>query len=157
MKISLVREEHLAFVWRKIEINDYILLWHWERKSWWDDKDVIIADTVESLIWFIYLQYGFDKALDFIEKNIYNTKENLWQINEKSSKTMVQEQTQKLYKSLPIYVDSEDTIDERWNCTLYKSELIINWNLISVWFWQNKKRAQEDAADKAIENWFLNS
>jgi dsRNA-specific ribonuclease len=65
---------------------------------------------------------------------------------------MAQEYTQKQYKQIPEYIDSEHKADERWNVSLYKSEIFILWQKKSQGFGQNKKKAQEDAAKNFYTN-----
>jgi dsRNA-specific ribonuclease len=64
---------------------------------------------------------------------------------------MVQEYVQHNTKQTPVYVDSEVEIDDKWNVTKYKSELTVNWQVVSEGFGTNKKKAQEDAAKNYYE------
>lgn len=150
-KIALVREENLAKAWREIGIQNYIFLGNWEQKSWWKEKAVIIADAVEALIWYIFIDIWYEQTEFFVKKFIFKFFSEIKTINAKSYKTIVQEEVQKTYKSLPEYKDSEYEKDEKGNCVKYKAELRINNEKKTEWFWQNKKKAQEDAAKARVD------
>ena len=109
-------------------------------------KNAILADCVEALIWFIYVDIGSDATEDFIQKYVYSQIDTVSKDPVKSYKTMVQEWVQKKYKQLPVYQDTEEQIDNKGNVLQYKSELFILDKKTGEGFWINKKRAQEDAA-----------
>jgi len=145
-KIALVREETLATVGKNIGIDKHIFISRWEEKMQGRQKNAILADCVEALIWFIYVDIGSDATEDFIQKYVYSQIDTVSKDPVKSYKTMVQERVQKKYKQLPVYQDTEEQIDNKGNVLQYKSELFILDKKTGEGFWINKKRAQEDAA-----------
>ncbi len=151
-KIALVREETLAKAGKEIWIQNYIFLGNGEEKSWGREKDVIIADAVEALIWYIFIEIWYEETEFFVKEFIFKFFSEIKTLNTKSYKTILQEKIQKLYKLLPEYKDFEYEKDERWNCIVYKSELRINNEKKAEWFWQNKKKAQEDVAKIRVNN-----
>ena len=109
-------------------------------------KNVILADCVEALIGYLYIDLGSDITEDFIRKYVYSQIDTINKDPVKSYKTMVQELVQKTHKELPVYQDSEEEVDDKGNVTKYKSEIfVLNENSWS-WFGINKKKAQEEAA-----------
>lgn len=70
-KIHLVREEMLATVARKMNLGTYLRLGSGEGRSGGANKDVILADGLESLIAYVYLQYGWQETYDFILRWIW--------------------------------------------------------------------------------------
>lgn len=142
-KIALIREETLAEVARDISLNEYLFLWKWEEKTWWRDKDVILWDATEALIWYIYIDLWEKYAYDFIYKYIYSKVWTLEWINVKSYKTQLQELVQKEFKDLPKYIDIENKFDEKWNVIEYRTEIYISNKKYWEWFWPSKKKAQE--------------
>lgn len=150
-KIALVREETLAIVARNIKLDEQIFISKWEERSEWRKKDAILSDALESLIWYIFLDLWYDEAEKFVSKYVYSMYDSIDKNPVKSYKTMVQEYVQHNTKQTPVYVDSEVEIDDKWNVIKYKSELTVNWQVMSEGFGTNKKKAQEDAAKNYYE------
>lgn len=150
LKIALVREETLASVAIDIWLDKIIFLWKWEERSWWRLKNVILCDCLEALISFVYLEFWIEKTIEFIKNYVYIKLEYVKNINIKSFKSLLQELVQKLNKNLPEYIETEHELNEKWIVLQYKSQVFINNELFWEWFWQNKKKAQEEAA----KNWY---
>lgn len=145
-KIALVREENLAQVAKNIKLDQYILISKWEEKMNWRKKDAILSDALEALIWYIFLDFGYEIAEYFVKKYVYTMYDKIDKNPVQSYKTMIQELIQKEHKDIPLYKDFEQEIDQRWNVLVYKSEIFVLWDKKSEWFGPNKKKAQEDAA-----------
>ncbi len=150
-KIALVREENLAEVARDISLDEMLFISKGEERTQWRKKDVIIADALEALIWFIYIDLWFDSAEKFVDKYVYSKLEELRKSPVKSYKTMIQEITQKEFKILPEYIDLEFQKDDKWNVLIYKTEIYLSWEKQSEWIWTNKKKSQEEAAKNYYE------
>jgi len=150
-KIALVREETLAEVARDISLDKILFISKWEERTQWRKKDVIIADALEALIWFIYVDLWFEDTENFVKKYIYSKLEEIRKTPVKSYKTMLQEVIQKEFKTLPEYIDIEFQKDDKWNVLVYKSEIYLSWKLQSDWIWSNKKKSQEEAAKSYYE------
>ena len=112
----------------------------------WRKKDSILSDALEALIWYISVDLGYDEAESFVKKHVYSMYDSVDKNPVQSYKTMAQELTQKQYKQIPEYIDTEHESDGNWNVSVYKSEFIILGEKKSEGFGQNKKKAQEDAA-----------
>ncbi len=145
-KIALVREENLANVGRNIHIDKYIFISKGEEKTQGRQKSAILADCVEALIGFLYVDIGIEAAEAFIIDYVYSQIDNINKDPVKSYKTMVQEVVQKTHKQLPVYQDIEDQKDEKGNVTQYRSELYVLDQKTGEWLGINKKKAQEEAA-----------
>lgn len=150
-KIALVREEMLAEVARDIFLDKMVFLGYGEEKTWWRNKDSILSDTLEALIWYIYLDIWADMAESFVKDKIFSKIENIKSANVKSYKTMVQEYSQKLYKDVPYYENYEHEFDEKWNIINYKCIVYINWEIFGEWYWTKKKMSNEEAAKNAYK------
>jgi ribonuclease III len=151
-KIHLVREEMLAKVARNIGLWKFLRLGSGEARSWGADKDVVLADGLESLIAYIYLCFGFAHAHRFILSYIrpeFPGFSEQW-VN-KSYKNLLQEWVQKLYKELPVYEDREASVEKSGNITSFQSDVYIRGELAGTAIAQNKKKAQEEAARMAME------
>lgn len=150
-KIALVRQEMLAEVARDIQLDKYLFLSKWEEKMHGREKDAIISDGLEALIWYIYLRIGEEAARNFVEKYVYCKVIEIQKGPVKSYKTMVQELVQKEYKVTPEYKETEEKVDEKWNVEEYRSEIYVVGEKKAEWRWSNKKKAQEEAAKKMYE------
>ena len=95
-KIGLVREETLAKVAQNIELNIHIFISKGEEKNHGRLKASIISDALEALIWYVFLDFWYEVAENFVLKYIYPEITVLSKAPVKSYKTMAQEQVQKL-------------------------------------------------------------
>ena len=150
-KIGLVREETLAKVAQNIKLNIHIFISKGEEKNHGRLKASIISDALEALIWYIFLDFWYEVAENFVLKYIYPEIKVLSKAPVKSYKTMAQEQVQKLYKVLPTYENIEEKTDEKWNVLLYSAKIMVEDKLLATWTGTNKKKAQEDAAKNYYE------
>lgn len=148
MRSALVRGRNLAQVAKNLNFQEYLYLWKWEEKSWWRDNDYILANTVESFIWAIYLDLWFERAKQFILKYIYSTLDNILEKKLfKDFKTLLQEHVQANNEVTPHYEvlqDSWPDHDKNFLVWAYIADKKI-WE----WTWTSKKKAQEKAAESA--------
>jgi len=148
IRSAIVRWRNLALISRQLEFNKYLILGKWEKKTWWENNDYILANVVESFIGAIYLDLWYSEAKNFILKNIYVTldrilKEKLF----KDWKSTIQEYVQAKYDITPHYkVLSESGPDHSKSYTVW----IYMWDKL-IWEGKgsSKKKAEEDAANNA--------
>ncbi len=148
IRSALVRWRNLSKIWKKIEIWKYLLLWKWEDKWWGRNNDYILANTIEAIIWAIYLDLWLEKAREFIEKYIYSTISEILHKNiVKDYKSLIQEYIQEKLDETPTY----EVIEEKWaDHEKIFTVWVFFWNKIQ-WLWEgsSKKKAQEKAAEIA--------
>jgi len=110
MRATLVREETLAAVARRIELGEVILLGSGELKSGGFRRDSILADGLEAVIGAAYLDGGFEAARELCLRLLDPELEHLPDPGSlKDAKTRLQEHLQALGRPLPEYsVLSED-------------------------------------------------
>jgi len=148
IRSALVRWKNLALIARKLNFSEYLLLWKWEEKTGWRENDYILANTVESLIWAIYIDLWVEVATKFIIENVYVTLPNILENNlTKDYKTLFQEFAQADYEITPEYKmisHSWPDHDKKFEVWAYIWE-----KLLWIWVWSSKKKAQEDAAQVA--------
>lgn len=148
MRSALVRGRNLAEVGKNLNFQEYLYLGKWEEKSGGRENDYILANTVESFIWALYLDHWFDIAQKFILENIYTTlpeilKNKLF----KDFKTLLQEYTQAERDITPHYeVISDSGPDHDKNFLVW---VFLEKEKIGEWSWTSKKKAQESAAENA--------
>lgn len=150
IRSALVRGKNLAKVARTTWLPQHLLLGKWEELSWWRDNDYLLANLVESFLWAIYLDSGYDEAKKFVLQHIYPTIEDILRFNlTKDYKTLIQEYAQAHYDITPTY----KIISEQWPDHNKEFEVGIYFGekLIETWTGSSKKKAQESAANK----WFI--
>ncbi len=149
-KVNLIREKTLAETARDIWLWKYILIWNGEQRQWWDNKDSILSDWIEALIWFLYIDQPTDIVEKFVTKYVYSKINNIKNKQNKSYKSQIQEFIQKKTHQIPEYNTIEHEIDKNNNTTIYKSIIIfeeIEW----IWYGKNKKIAEESAAKDILD------
>ena len=104
IRASLVKQETLAEVARKINLGDHIFLGGGELKSGGFRRDSILSDALEAVIAAIYLDSDYNQA----EKTVLHLFDDLLQAVDvdsslKDPKTQLQEFLQGRQKSLPRY------------------------------------------------------
>jgi ribonuclease-3 len=152
IRSALVRWRNLALVSRRLGLNDYLILWNWERKSWGSENDYILANTVESVIWAIYLDLWFKITKEFILDNIYKTSisDILHKKLFKDAKSKIQEYSQAEFEITPKY----KLLSESWPDHDKNFEVWIYIEEKQIWtgVWSSKKKAEESAAIDACNS-----
>ena len=149
IRSALVRWRNLAIISKKLWFNDYLILWNWERKTWWAENDYILANTVEAFIWAIYLDLGYEVAKEFILDNIYKTSLNdiLEKKLFKDPKSNIQEFIQAKYDITPHYEliwESGPDHNKEYKVWIFMWE-----KKLANWTGTSKKKAEEAAALQA--------
>lgn len=104
LRASVVREEGLSKVARRIRLGDYIEMGAGELKSGGHRRDSILADALEAVIGALYLDQGFDVAADWIRDQFAEELECLPDAQSlKDAKTQLQEFLQRDRRALPVY------------------------------------------------------
>ncbi len=148
IRSAIVRWRNLAMVARSLDFSKYLILGNWERMSWWDKNDYILANTLEAFIWALYLDLWFKEAEFFIIKYIYSNIDIILDKKLfKDYKSMIQELVQAQFDVTPSYkVLSEEWPDHSKIFTVW----IFMWEkIIWEWSWSSKKKWEEKAAENA--------
>ena len=154
LRSALVKKETLAGVAKEIWIWKLINLSRWEELTWWRDSDYLLANTIEALIWAIYLDRWFKHADEFVKRFILAKLDQL--INKEShvsSKSKFQAFSQGRFKITPTY----KVLDEFWpdHEKTFTVWILLNEVCIWVWIWLNKQNAQDQAANNACKEFDL--
>ena len=154
MRSALVRGRNLAIIARKIELWKYLLLWNGEEKSQWRENDYILANTLEALIWAIYIDKWINVSHDFIVEYIFpSLKDVLNKKLYKDYKTLFQEESQAKYDITPHY----EVLEESWpdHDKIFLVGVYMWKKLAGKWTGSSKKKAQEKAAETAFNSLFI--
>lgn len=105
MRSSMVQQDSLANLAKKIGLNDYLLMGKGELDSKGHHRESTLSDAFEALIGAFYLDAGkLDRITEFIvplfEKNYPDPAEKLADLNPKGA---LQEYTQKQWNISPFY------------------------------------------------------
>jgi ribonuclease III len=103
-RAMLVDEAGLCEVALRLGLGDYLLLGKGEEQTLGREKPSILADTTEALIGAIYLDAGFDRAMEMIEALFSAPLERVARRElVHDFKSLLQEYTQQTFKTLPRY------------------------------------------------------
>ncbi len=110
LRASVVREETLASVARRIGLGDYLVMGSGELKSGGHRRDSILADALEAIIGALYLDQGFAPAHGWVQSLFADELTSLPDAQHlKDAKTQLQEFLQRDRQPLPEYEVIEQT------------------------------------------------
>ncbi len=149
-RASLVNARMLANVADKLKINSHLLLSRGEAKDTGRARQYILANALEALIGSIYLDQGYEKSKQFIEKEILKElptilKEKLYQ----DPKSRFQEKAQDKFGITPIY-----EVIKEWGPDHAKEFIVgvyLGKKIIAKGQGASKQEAQEKAAEAALK------
>ncbi len=104
LRAALVNSITLSEVATGLNIGDFMLLSKGEVKSLGKARQYILANAFEAVIGAVYLEHGYEKTSDFLEKNLFGRIEEV--IEKKlwiDAKSLFQEKAQELESVTPLY------------------------------------------------------
>jgi ribonuclease III len=148
-RAAIVNEKVLSQVARELRLGDYLLLGKGEELSGGRDKPSILANVLEALIGALYLDGGFSKTRDVIQRLFVPV---LGGIDIEAIlddfKSVLQELTQETFKTRPEYVmiaESGPAHDKVFRVAVY-----VQGNLMAEAEGRSKKEAEQKAAREAF-------
>lgn len=144
----LVSDSTLAKLGRQINLNKLIIVGSSEKKDHGQDKESVIACSMEAIFGAIYLSCGIEKAMDYIKylyDNLIEEIDNHLEIY--NAKAVLQEYTQGLNKDLPEYILINEK-GEAHNKTFFY-EVVYRGKSLATGYGKTKRDAQQDAAKSA--------
>jgi ribonuclease III len=149
IRASLVNETRLASIARGIELGPCIQLGRGEVQAQGNDKNSILADTIEAVIAAVYLDSGFEFAFNLI-KNLFDPllRSNLSHSEVLDYKSQLQEFVQTKHKATPHYQIVKEMGPDH-DKTFIASVTVSD--VITEGTGKSKKTAQQNAARKAYE------
>jgi len=153
-RAALVNSKTLAKVGRRLKFSNYLLLSKGETKDTKRARQFILANTFESVVGAIYMDQGFEKADEFIKKNLIIElpkilKEKLYE----DPKSKLQELAQGKIGITPTYEVLEESGPD--HAKRFTIGVFLEDKQIAEGRGPNKQSAQERAAKAAIKkkNW----
>ena len=148
MRADMVCERALAVVASQIGLGGHMLLGKGEELGGGRNRDSILADAVESVIAACYLDGGMEAAKQFVDRFVL-TRVPDTKLNNADYKTALQELVQQKRNQTLIYTlvgESGPDHDK-----LFIAEVELNGQVISRGTGTSKKRAEQAAAQNALE------
>lgn len=146
----VVSEKMLARFARDIQLEKFLLLSWGEENSGGRERDANLADTFEAFLGALFLDQGFEEVkkflLEMLEKEIQGIIREDFVFD---YKTELQYLIQKKYKQCPIYevIREEGPPHER----VFFTRLVFQGRVLSEGKGMSKKKAEQEAAKKALE------
>ena len=153
-RAALVNGEMLSRIAQELKIEGHILMSRREQKDTGKARDYILANAMEAIIGAIYLDQGFDKADEFVVKNITA---KLPEILEKGSyldpKSYFQEKAQEETQITPHY-----EVLKEWgpdHDKKFVAGVFLGSEKIAEGEGDSKQEAQRNAAENGLKakNW----
>ena len=148
-RASVVNEKGLFQIAKSLDLGDYLHLGKGEELTQGREKPSILANTLEALIGALYLDAGFFKTKEIIQRlfgTILGKIDSGHVIND--FKSRLQEYTQEVYKVRPQYL----LLDERGPAhdKTFKVALRLNGEIMAEGEGRSKKEAEQRAAKEAF-------
>ena len=152
IRASLVKEETLAQVARRIGLGDYINLGGGELKSGGFRRASILADALEALIGAIYLDSDYIQTETAV-LHLYRERLEIIDAdaNLRDPKTRLQEYLQAIKNSLPLY-QVEQTTGKAHDQVFTVSCKLVDLDMQSNGTGSSRKKAEQQAAQKILDS-----
>lgn len=151
---NLVSRKTLAEIAADLDIGGCLLLGRGEKRTGGAEKRSILAAGLEAIVGALYLDGGMPPVWAFLSKIYATWLESLGDGDDTmlrmlDKKTHLQEKTQSLYKTTPVY-----RLVEVWGLEHeknFKVEILIADKVIATGSGRSKKEAEQAAAHQALE------
>ncbi|HEX5038227.1 MAG TPA: ribonuclease III [bacterium] len=150
LRAAIVNEKQLASFAREFRLGELLYLGKGEEQTSGREKPSLLADACEAVLGAIYLDRGFAKASQVIQKHYlklldHTPSEDIY----KDYKTELQEKSQSLYRSIPRYrLVAEKGPDHD---KVFEIELVIRSEVLGHGSGRSKKDAEQMAAKEALQ------
>ncbi len=150
MKSLLVSREVLAERAKELDLGRFLFLSDAERESGGSYRASILADGFEAVIGALYLDGGLNISRRFIDRQLLtNVDDILCDSSHVNYKSLLQENIQERFKTYPRYrIVTESGPDHR---KVFTVEVTVRGNQLGLGKGTNKKRAEQAAAQNALE------
>ncbi|MFP4376644.1 MAG: ribonuclease III [Spirochaetales bacterium] len=151
IKSFVVSEASLSEIARRLHVDDYVLIGKGEEYSGGRAKSAILADAMEAIIGAHFLDSGFKESRKFVLSQLIPEIEKVLQNkHQKDYKTLLQEYSQKAYRTYPKYILSKKTGPD--HDRVFWMDVEVAGEKFGPGKGSNKKQAEQAAAHIAYEN-----
>ena len=149
-RAALVNGENLAGISKKLGVEEFLMMSRGEAKDTGRARQYLMANAMEAIIGAIYLDQGYDKAKEFILKNIVvSLDEVLENKSYMDPKSYFQEKSQDVVKVTPIYRVLEEKGPD--HDKHFVVGVFLNDELVAKGEGNSKQEAQREAAKSGLE------
>lgn len=145
---ALVRTETLADIAKELNLGKFIVLSDAERQAGGAQNDNILADITEAVTASIYLDGGYNQAMDFVERVLGNRLHDMAE-PPRDPKTTLQEWSQSQNLGLPTYELISQTGPD--HAPEFTVQVSVEGQTPQSATSTSKKRAEKDAAQAMID------
>ncbi len=148
-RASVVNEGGLCQVARELQLGDYMFLGRGEELTQGREKPSILANTLEALLGALYLDAGFERTKEIIQRLFMPLIEKINADRPMNDfKSILQEHTQEKYKQRPEYrlVEERGPAHDR----TFRVSLRLEGRIIAGGVGKSKKEAEQKAAREAF-------
>lgn len=147
---SLVNSNTLSEAAEKIGINSFLLLSKGEAKDTGRARQYILANTFEAVVGAIYLDQGYDKAAEFINKQLFHLIDDIVK-NQKfiDAKSRFQEVAQERVGVTPMYKLMKESGPD--HNKIFTVAVFLKDEQVVTGEGKSKQEAEQAAAVKALE------
>ncbi len=149
MRSSLVKEEALAEVARRINLGRFILLGKGEETTGGRNKDSILAGALEAVLAAVYLDGGFEEAFRVVKELFDDAVRGMAETwRDRDFKTRLQEYTQARFKEVPQYKVVQERGPE--HDKIFQVVVTVRGRIWGRGSGRSKKEAEQRAAEEAL-------
>ncbi|MCK9274205.1 MAG: ribonuclease III [Syntrophales bacterium] len=146
MRASLVTEQPLAEVSRKLNVSKWLHLGKGESTSGGREKNSILANALEAIIAAVFLDGGYAEVKAVVS-SIFDSL--FFEQPYRDTKSLLQEFCQARYKLIPQYAMIQEYGPD--HDKTFEIEVIVNNHTRQRGIGKNKKEAEQNAATKALK------
>ncbi len=151
LRSVIVNTKTLAQSLRKLNFGEYIFLSRGEKISGGAEKERILANILEAIIGALYLDQGYEKAKEFIERAILsNASKLVASSSEYNPKGILQEAIQASKRVTPEYKILEESGPD--HSKVFVAGAFLEGKKIGEGRGVSKKEAEEEAARDALNH-----
>ena len=148
IRAGLVREETLCRAARRLELGKYIRLSVGEDRSGGREKPSILCDVMEAVLAAVYLDGGFDRAVDVIRRALGDDLNPRMLVDHLDAKSRLQEILQR-DGGMPVYAFV--SMQGPPHAPLFRYNVTLNGTVIGAGDGTSKQNAQQEAARDALK------
>lgn len=148
MRASLVNASALAEKGAELSLGELLRMGKGEERSGGRKKGSILAGAMEAILGGIYWEGGYEEARRVVERYFASDTEKK-KLGQQDYKTRLQEISQMLFHSPPVYRLVDETGPDHEKC--FATEIIIGGKILGRGEGKSKKQSEQEAARKALE------
>ena len=149
-RAHLVKQSTLAHLSRELRLEEHLLLGKGERLNGGMKKSSILANAYEALIGAIFMDAGFNLALEIIQEHFEPyLQTRIPSVLFNDFKSLLQMHSQQSAGVSPRYRVLEESGPE--HNKRFQASVLINGEVMGIGWGKSKKEAEQEAAKKALE------